>query len=1295
MLIRALIAVLIAGPAMAQIETAHQLHTNGIDSFAFDPPYLHSLRIDEPESAATLPGFATRPPHNHLTLVDRGALQTVINSPDPGFIGLQTGQVETGLTLSGGLAVDHLLKDLSGNGAPEAVIWQPGSATLHIAAGQASPGAFDNAARRLDLDQRVIDVATTDGELPIVAVLGSRALRVLTPFQPRPGTAVERIDLSVRIAVRDGQVAMLEHRRGALIVVAAQTGTSVEVTLFALTLGLQPSLTERARFVVEDIADLRIADLAMARIGEDDAPHAVLLANASSFGSTGVALLDLGRGDGPITIAANRQTPAPFSASAGVDCGDSDTFGHVIEGVGLRVADIASSSGRSGPDGSPEIVVAGNFSPEKCNIRRPFVFVFGIRQVLIPTGTALTLSDMATVRVWSLPNGTFDRMPDIIDLAIVQANSDELPDVALVDRPNDALILLRQQPPPCVTFITAITHGHQGTNSMRAAPSNISPLDSGFDFVPPVDYNDEYNEMLTARVDGINTARRTPEPGANAPELCPVAHIAINGHWEQATAPGAFLQLVGRLGWMASMLVPSPTCQPLPGFSKLEPVTYWLSAFWLLVPQPPIHPQPECIGPPPNYGTRAQFLFAGIGALAEYGGVYLASASSRSAASDLAGVMDRAVDEARSAMDTCSGQVLFDALGFSRGAGVTSNAMRTVSMRPLRYNADASITYLDAIDPSWGPPPAPHPVATWFNGDRIRPWARSGYVVGDPMARSAGTARTSSVFAGRPDAVVSAFIGLLAPIEALFNPLPAFLSGINVHRDVIGLPSGYDRTGVLTPNGGWFSTAPMFTHNGARDLMFSSGTPPEAVPVGYFSLSGPPPSFANATHIGSFLLDPRQAAPDLTGWQRDVAAVTDDAPFLPAECPGSTAGDGDGDRDGDLSDNASDPDETEMVADGEFDIAHGLVVNSRELLDLLDGLPREAKEHSLANLMPDPDGARVEPFLRAAAEGGLPPGGGFAGWSAPPGCTNCPVLASDGAESRLAGIAARVGEAFAGMDSAEALEPAWGAAIAPGGTPDADRIHYLAQVAAGTNRPDDAQLVFRAEPSSIEQALNPVSRRQNRLFVRVGVIPTAAESKLTVQLSGLGLAGEAAMDTGAVGALQEVSFEASRTAPSGAGAPLDLLSLIGQNVAVSWVSVRIEKLFVDEASGTAYEIIAAPSGLDWETARAIAERRRFDGQPGELADFSLMDPDRQAELLLRLNLRNPVWLGASGKTGATDSMRWLSGSQVEGQAIDPALENAADTATFLLAQPDGSLFSSGRRATVQGNPVTALVAYRQ
>ena len=62
--------------------------------------------------------------------------------------------------------------------------------------------------------------------------------------------------------------------------------------------------------------------------------------------------------------------------------------------------------------------------------------------------------------------------------------------------------------------------------------------------------------MLTARVAAINQARRTPDAGANPPrpELCPTAHIAVNGHWEQATSNGALGHVVGRAGWILSAL---------------------------------------------------------------------------------------------------------------------------------------------------------------------------------------------------------------------------------------------------------------------------------------------------------------------------------------------------------------------------------------------------------------------------------------------------------------------------------------------------------------------------------------------------------------------------------------------------------------------------------------------------------------------------------------------------------------------------------------------------------------------
>jgi hypothetical protein len=1191
------------------------------------------------------------------------------------------------------------LLDLNGDQMPDAVSWQTGSSDILVAAGQSLPEArFSNRPIRIALDRDIEDMAGAAGRAPVLAILHPRSIQVVLPVRRDITDPLSRGDVlrpvgnRVRAPGSLGRIAAFPHGRDAIIAAAGNTAAGVRLTVYTFTSG---NLVENGTLLIADSVGEQVAGIAIDRFDDADRPQVVLASNsgAGTAAAAGrIRLFALADDHSPVPVTgsgpAHLVVQPNMTPPEGTDCGEQDSFGVEVSITGLRVADIATPAGRTGPDGTPEIIVGGMLSPEKCDRRVAFA------QVTV-VGEDLALGGLGEAVVWDIPNGALDDPPDIVDIEVGHFNGDDLPDLVLLDSANDALILLRQQPRPCVTFITAITHGHQGIKSVLAEASNLTPVPSGLETVPPVTYNDRFNADLTRRVAGINAARRTPDAGADSPELCPVAHIAINSHWEQATSRGAFLQVLGRVGWLMGALAPSPTCHEpfVTPYPKHDPGSFWLSGFWLLVQQPPIHPRLVCIGPAPNYGTRAQFYLAGVGMAAEFVGRSWSGAASRSAASDLAAVMDSAVVAARGAMDPCGGQVFLDSVGFSRGAPVTSAAMRQVDMRPLRFNADASILYLDAIDPSWGPPPDPHPIATWVNGDRIRPWARSGYVANDPLVLSAGSARISSVFAGFPDVILGSVWPPLAILEAPFNPLPPALSGLNVHRDVIGLPSGYDRSGGLTANGGWFAMAPGLTHVMVRDAMLLNGTPPVMPPPGYVGLGGPAPSFANATHLGAFLLAPRTPAPDLTGWQRDIAPVDDDTPLLPAECRPAGAP-------------VSVPSPVvvatrdspeEFVSDPEFDLAHGLVANATDLIALTGSLPPEAKEHALDALIPDAQGPYIKAYLTAVAENRLPPGDGFAGWSAPHTCTKCPRLVSSGNESRFADFAERAGGPYPVHDIA-ALEAAWTASTAPGGTPDGDRVHYLGLVAAGASRVDDAFLDFGIEDMVIEQSLVPDSRRSKRLVVRVGLDFKAPDGKLSAVLTGHGLEASQSLSATSSGDLRALSFVAERTAASGPGSPLDSLRLKGKNVRVSWVSVRPVAPLDHPATGRSYEILLMPHGHDWEAARAMAERRTFEGRAGQLATFADADPTVIAEVLKSLNARHPVWIGASGATGDPASLTWLVDGKPFGRVIadhdvETSLENKTEKAAFVLAMPDGRLKSSGRRATILGQPIGILVAY--
>lgn len=159
---------------------------------------------------------------------------------------------------------------------------------------------------------------------------------------------------------------------------------------------------------------------------------------------------------------------------------------------------------------------------------------------------------------------------------------------------------------------------------------------------------------------------------------------------------------------------------------------------------------------------------------------------------------------------------------------------------------------------------------------------------------------------------------------------------------------------------------------------------------------------------------------------------------------------------------------------------------------------------------------------------------------------------------------------------------------------------------------------------------------------------------------------------------------------AGTGDPLDRLRLIGRDVDISWISIRSEPPMVVAATGQAYELVERPQGIDWEAARALAERRSLDGAPGRLAEFDAADLATAADILRKLGATGPVWLGALGEA---DDMAWLSGGPVDGLDPEDSLLAPAEKRAFLLALPDSRLLRSGARATLEGQSIGLLVAY--
>ncbi|MDH3694485.1 MAG: hypothetical protein OER96_07955, partial [Gammaproteobacteria bacterium] len=336
-----------------------------------------------------------------------------------------------------------------------------------------------------------------------------------------------------------------------------------------------------------------------------------------------------------------------------------------------------------------------------------------------------------------------------------------------------------------------------------------------------------------------------------------------------------------------------------------------------------------------------------------------------------------------------------------------------------------------------------------------------------------------------------------------------------------------------------------------------------------------------------------------------------------------------------------------------------------------------------------------------AAEKGLPPGEGVSSWSAPTNCSSCPHVISDGSESRLPQFRQRLGQSLPlpsdGDDNQgiDQLRQAWTeVSTEQDDVPDGDRMHLYGLLAAGGTRLDDAQLAFGASVTKIAQQLLPASRTQNRLIVRVFYERVTNNGVLEVTLKGAGLAVTKAVENSEPGKLAELLFEAERIPSSASNNFLaDSLILAGQDVRVSAISVKPYTPWKNPNNGRYYEILHLPQGVDWQAAYNMAKRKSYDGNPGQLAEFSDGDSALIADILKQLNAQYPVWLGARGETGDVSSLQWLSGDAVSPSDIDNTFEAELEKRSYVFAHPDGRLASSGLRATVKGKAIGLLVAY--
>ena len=1357
-----------------------------VTNFAFDAPiFLTNAKGQEMNAPVSLQTMTSSrkasSSYSNLTILGADGLWFADNQPIDGYLGFDETQLGAELSLNASTA-KHILTDIDQYRGVDALVFVPGTKELFTILGT------NQEIVKTTFERRIQDVAAVRTARP-TPIHRTQATQQTDPdrfwdgsdsFRSRKIPTLNLAILHDRYVHFIPSTRLLENPAGSVHAIRAEivsfAGKGHLITGYTennhpfyavagdfrnrLGLKLLTSSADTSLPGVKDTAYLHTSSaeteefvkLAMANLDDDLQPEVVLLTTVQLSNGIKMGRLRIFDVTSTLTLEVLNIWDIELSASLSKDIAGnqiSNNQNMQTTPTALRLADIAPAQGRGGADGNIDVIIAGNVSDgaKYESTQRPFVQIWSNSR----DGTWMLSSETVvddTVK-WvadDLVNQPFAINPYVTDVEVGHYNADNLADVILSDSENDGLILLKQQPQPCLTFITSITHGHQGEKSIQGTAGLNRNR---------VAYNDGYNGLLSDEVQNINAARRTPRTGQ--PELCPVAHIAVNGHWEAQTVDGAWQHVAGRGGWLVGSLVPSPACfraLPIPINPRphLKPIPFWLSSLWLVMPSPPPPFNPsDCIPLFPDYASQIQFAVAGIGAGVEWWGRTDSSQASIQAADDLAGTIDAAVGIARTAMDSCTGQVMLDTFGFSRGTTVTSEALRRINTQPLQYNADVSLTVIDAIDPSWGPPYRGSSCSgTLFpNGDSIRPWAKSGYIVGDPPVMPAGSAKVSSIYSGDPG-IVESFI---APIASQFTPLLADLAELaeegiglglcpqpnqfNFERDLVGMPSGYDRRNRLTVvAGGSFASADTLSHLPARDnffgqwewidtsSVFSQTTPASftAQPGGYTSLSlNDAFSFANVTHMGRFFRNPRAPIPDLPGWLRNQPPnqpfPADDSDRLPPICPRAT-GSGpteDTTNPGEAVSAANNVRDDEFVSDSEFNFSRGMVENATELIEIDNLLPDEKKEYRLDALFPLTSTVILD-FIRNTATAGFPvfpnQSGGWTVVDPPASCAsqgtgNCIRLGSFSTASRTEQFAARLlaplippgvdlSDAATMTENISALSNEWRAAtLEDNGDISADRVNLYQQVLSGGSRLDDAFVQFPAQEATLRQMLELGSRSHTRLVVRVFYAMPGNTGTLDVHLNGHNLDVTESVDFNGTGFRRELMFIAKRDGEPDFGVP-DTLELSGRDVRLFAVSVRAETPQRNPVNGHYYDYLVFDGGTDWEAAQAIAQRWTYRGRKGHLATFSGADAAAAFHELWRMFRPDTyVWLGAKGTPTDKKAFDWIQNVPFNfhpwhpGTLFDPNIREER----YLFAYPNSQFGHAPLSVTKQGRPFGFFIDY--
>lgn len=812
------------------------------------------------------------------------------------------------------------------------------------------------------------------------------------------------------------------------------------------------------------------------------------------------------------------------------------------------------------------------------------------------------------------------------DLVVGQFNSDPRLDVAVLDGVTGDVMVLRQQPAPCATFITAATHG--------LAMPFMDPEGQGN--LPSEEYLALLSRELSVRVEQVNALRRPASVFRDLvgpqSEECPIRHVEVRGHWERDAE--AVLGYLGRGGWITSMAAPAPSCWPFFGLPAATPFDYWASAIFLLVPNVPPTLDPICtvdLAIPSDPMTRLRFLLAGIGYGAEVYGALETGAGARRGAANINAALREAIADASAKMDPCTGHIYVDLAGHSRGSAVFSNALRYGFGRRGNYNFDVSLAMIDGVDPS--------------PSDNLRPYMRAGYIMNDPVISRVGSEWLSSFHTASSRGT---------PYDFLFGLLPPYVGDEEFRAtEVLGLPVGRARRAELEdplrsfgafegPLAQLFHLSAMEHPDGYAFVDPSSPSTNNLDGPSAAAAGGPTFAFVSSSLLGRVLQSPLMNLPfDAVGFHSSSTFSSEqESHCLPVSCGGQDTCSDEIGLGLNLQPQGNDGlVRREMVRDGDFRKGTGMVRNSREL----------TSEHGdLKAVLPGGELGFLRDFITATAAALFPAGGPWRRSGAVRMPATGPAL-SEGMRTFVGWPGVNYDQLSSSQLDAERQR--WAGELghldAPGSR---DQVKGLV---AATDRSADGTEGYASFPASttaqLVQELDFTSRAHTRFLVRVDYelgSTTPGSATLALDLNGPGLH-QSELWSAADGTGRRVAERImQRAAATSTGD--DTLTLTGKNVRVYSVSVRPYFPVYSNVTRSDYELVLLDDGVTWSTANQLAQRHVYLGRRGRLA--RVVSAAQLSELSGLLGSDVSAWVDGRSPDGSAFSFR-----AADGAALPPSL----------------------------------------